>query len=147
MSTSVTPQFEGFNLVAKDLDATVEFYRRLGVDIPDDKIWRTDTGAHHTEGVDMGQGAELEIDSDELAAAYNAGFTPSSRTMLGFRVASRDEVDDLYAVLVDAGYDGRQSPCDAFWGSRFAVIADPDGRDVSLMSPPDGAFRSAPPQI
>lgn len=147
MSTAATPQFEGFNLVAKDLDATVAFYRRLGVDIPDNKIWRTDSGAHHTEGVDIGQGTELEIDSDDLAAVYNAGFTAASRTMLGFRVANRDAVDDLYTELVAAGYDGRQTPCDAFWGSRFAIVGDPDGRDVSLMSPPEAAFRSAPPQI
>lgn len=145
--TTSAPQFEGFNLVAKDLEATVAFYRCLGVDIPDDKIWRTDSGAHHTEGVQIGAGAEIEIDSDRLAAVYNAGFTAASRTMLGFRLDSREAVDDLYKDLVTAGYEGRQPPCDAFWGSRFAVIADPDGRDVSLMSPADGAFRSAPSEI
>ena len=145
--TTSGPQFEGFNLVAEDLEATVAFYGRLGVDIPDEKIWRTESGAHHTEGVQIGRDVELEIDSDRLAAVYNAGFTTASRTMLGFRLGSRESVDDLYNDLVAAGHEGRQPPCDAFWGSRFAIVADPDGRDVSLMSPADGAYRSAPPEI
>lgn len=39
------------------------------------------------------------------------------------------------------------TPCDAFWGARFAVVADPDGRDVGLMSSSDAEHRSSPPAL
>ncbi len=50
--------------------------------------------------------------------------------VLGVSVASRDKVDEVYAGLVDAGYPGRQPPYDAFWGSRYAIVEDPDGNPV-----------------
>jgi hypothetical protein len=39
--------FNQINVVASDPAASVAFYRRLGVDIPEDQIWRTATGIHH----------------------------------------------------------------------------------------------------
>jgi uncharacterized glyoxalase superfamily protein PhnB len=65
-------------------------------------------------------------------------------TVLGFSLASRELVDARYAELIDAGYTGRQAPYDAFWGSRYAIVEDPDGRDVGLMSPPDPERRYVP---
>ena len=46
-----------------------------------------------------------------------------------------------------AGYAGEQPPYDAFWGARYAVVADPEGNSVGLMSPVDPAMRSAPPEL
>jgi len=140
-------RFDGVNLIARDVEATITFYRRLGVDIPEMQIWRTDTGAHHTEGVAVGGNAEIEIDSEHLAAAYNEGFRPTSRTLLGFRVDSRQAVDELYRELTTEGHPSRQTPFDAFWGARFAIVADPDGRDVGIMSPSDPNRRSPPPNL
>ena len=67
--------------------------------------------------------------------------------MIGFRLASREAVDELHARLVAEGYRSRQEPYDTFWGARYAIVADPDGRDVGLMSPSDPARRSAPPEL
>ena len=36
---------------------------------------------------------------------------------------------------------------DTFFGARYAIVADPDGRSVGIMSPIDPARRSAPPEI
>jgi len=142
------PQFTGLNLVAKDLAATLGFYRALGVHIPDENVWRTDSGPHHTEGVAIGTAAEIEIDSEALAREYNAGYREApSATMLAFHVTTREEVDATYDRLVAAGFRSRQAPCDAFWGARFAVIADPDGRDIGLMSPSAAEHRSSPPPL
>ena len=60
-------------------------------------------------------------------------------------MASRDEVDEIYAELVAASYPGRQPPYDAFWGSRYAIVEDPDRNPVGLMSPIDDERRSWPP--
>ena len=59
-------------------------------------------------------------------------------------LASRQEVDARYAELTAAGYAGRQPPTDAFWGARFAIVRDPDGNDVGLISPVDPAKRFTP---
>ncbi len=40
----------------------------------------------------------------------------------------------------------QQDPYDAFWGARYAVVSDPDGNGVGIMSPPDPAMRTAPPE-
>ena len=48
--------------------------------------------------------------------------------------------------LTAAGYAGRQPPYDTFWGARYAVVADPDGNDVGIMSALDPARRSWPPK-
>jgi uncharacterized glyoxalase superfamily protein PhnB len=143
-------EFSGLNLVARDVAATVEFYRLLGFSILDEKIWRTDSGSHHTEGATLGGTFEIEIDSPALASVYNAGYHADSEacaTVIGFRLPTREAVDDFYGDLIRAGYRGRQQPYDTFWGARYAIVADPDGRDVGLMSPSEPARRSAPPEI
>ena len=67
--------------------------------------------------------------------------------ILGFGLASRDEVDSLYEELVAAGHRGQQPPYDAFWGARYAIVEDPDGNAVGLMSPIDPERRSTPPDV
>ena len=62
--------------------------------------------------------------------------------VIGFRVESRDEVDRLFTDLTGAGYRGQQPPYDAFWGARYAIVEDPDGNAVGIMSPSDPERRS-----
>jgi uncharacterized glyoxalase superfamily protein PhnB len=144
------PVLDQLNLVVRDMDATLAFYRRLGLHIPDTAVWRTASGAHHVE-VAMPNGMHLEFDSAALARRYNAGWRESAagvgRTVVGFKLPSRDAVDELYGELIRAGATARQPPYDAFWGARYAIVADPDGNDVGLMSPIDPARKSAPPAV
>ncbi len=133
------------NLVAGDFDATIEFYRRLGVDVavspgPAD-------GIRHAQAA-MPGGFSLEFDNDTLARIYNAAWRRpggSSQAVLNFSLPTREAVDQRYAELVAAGYEAKQPPYDAFWGARYAIVADPDGNDVGLMSPSDKAHRTWPP--
>ncbi len=142
-----TPVLKGLNLVVRDMEATLTFYRRLGLEIPDSDVWHTPTGAHHVE-VSMPNGMDLDFDSAELAKSYNAGWQPDgSRSVIGFSVPTREAVDERYAELTGAGYSGLQPPYDAFWGARYAIVQDPDGNHVGLMSPLDPARRSAPPSV
>jgi uncharacterized glyoxalase superfamily protein PhnB len=136
------PVFDQINLVVGDMDATLEFYRRLGVDVaPTVQPW----DRHHRTLVTP-NGIDFDLDSTEFAGQWNQGW-PSGRTgpVIGFRLASRDAVDSMYLDLIDAGYAGQQAPCDAFWGARYAVVSDPDGNAVGLMSPADPARQTAPP--
>ena len=58
-----------------------------------------------------------------------------------------EEVDEIYARLTDAGAKAQQSPIDAFWGSRYAVVEDPDGNAVGIMSPPETEHQSPGPSF
>jgi catechol 2,3-dioxygenase-like lactoylglutathione lyase family enzyme len=135
------PVFDQFNLVVSDMDATVAFYRRLGLTI-DDTL--PEWASHHRAATQPG-GIDLDIDSITFARQWDRGF-PARGAMgvLGFRLDSRGAVDDTYNDLVGAGYVGQQPPYDAFWGARYAVVQDPDGNAVGLMSPIDPARRTAP---
>jgi catechol 2,3-dioxygenase-like lactoylglutathione lyase family enzyme len=68
------PVLNGLNLVVRDMDATLTFYRKLGLEIPDAAIWRTETGAHHV-AVSMPNGMDFDFDSPQLARSYNAGLS------------------------------------------------------------------------
>lgn len=140
------PLLNQLNLVARDFDATLAFYRRLGIDVPDGPV--TPGDIRHAE-VEFPGGMVLEFDNHTLARTYNAAWRRpegSSRALIGFSLPTRESVDALYADLAGAGYEGRQPPYDTFWGARYAVVADPDGNDVGLMSPLDDARRSGPPK-
>ena len=134
-----SPQLDQINLVVSDMDAAVAFCRRLGLEIADaDPSWQ----AHHRTA-EVDGGLDLDLDSEEFARHWNRGWS-GGRAVIGFKVESRDQVDDLYQELTDAGYRGQQPPYDAFWGARYAVIEDPDGNPVGVMSPVDSDRRSDP---
>jgi catechol 2,3-dioxygenase-like lactoylglutathione lyase family enzyme len=143
------PTLHSLNLVVRDMEAALAFYRRLGLEIPDESVWRTETGGHHV-GIEMSGGTNLDLDSPALAQEYNAGWKPASgppRCVFSFSVETREAVNDLFAEMTGAGYAGMQSPFDAFWGCRYAIVEDPDGNHVGIMSPRDAATGSAPPSI
>ena len=48
--------------------------------------------------------------------------------------------------MIGAGYRGLQEPHDAFWGARYAIIEDPDGIAVGLISPVSPE-KSQPPEF
>jgi catechol 2,3-dioxygenase-like lactoylglutathione lyase family enzyme len=131
------------NLVVHDMDASLDFYRRLGV-VADDE---TASGGHVQ--LRMPGGFSLELDIADMARLWHAGFRAdpaSGKAVIGFALPSRQAVDERYADLTDAGHLGRQPPFDAFWGARYAIVADPDGNDIGLMSPMDESRRTWPPE-
>ena len=143
MSEDRAPDLHMLNVIVHDMEATLEFYRRLGVEGTGD----IDPAGVHAQ-LRMPGGFSLELDTAESVAVWHAGWRAepgSIRVVVGFSLASREAVDDRYAQLTGAGYIGRQPPFDAFWGARYAIVADPDGNDVGLMSPVDDDARSWPP--
>jgi uncharacterized glyoxalase superfamily protein PhnB len=141
---SDAPDLHMLNLVVGDIQASIEFYRRLGVVGPDSP---SVAGGH--VALKMPGGFSLELDEAESVRLWHAAFRsdPSSvGVVIGVTMQTREAVDERYAELVSAGYAGRQPPFDAFWGSRYAIVADPDGHDVGLMSPIDESRRFGPPQ-
>ncbi len=130
------------NIVVEDMDRAREFYERLGLEIPDTlPEWR-----RHHRAIDRPGGIDADLDSAAFARMWNQGWTEGAAgVVIGFRVRSREEVDALYAELTEAGHPGEQPPYDAFWGARYAVVRDPSGNSIGLMSPVDPDRRRPPP--
>ena len=133
------PVLNQFNLVVTDMTATVAFYRRLGLTIPETE---PDWTSHHRTA-EMPGDIHLDFDSPEFVLDWDEGWSDGPRMgVLGFRVPSRESVDEIYRDLTEAGYVGEQRPYDTFWGARYAVVQDPDGNPIGIMSPVDPSRRS-----
>ena len=132
------------NLVVHDVGASRAFYTRLGLhfgDVPD-PVW----DAHHVSARhDEATPLDVDLDSVTFATKWNRGWSGGSGAVLGFKVGTRDEVDALVASLVGDGVTVQQEPYDAFWGARYAVVSDPDGNSVGIMSPIDPTQRHEAP--
>jgi catechol 2,3-dioxygenase-like lactoylglutathione lyase family enzyme len=141
------------NLVCGDTEASIAFYRRLGVDIPDAAVWRTATGAHHISagGRSSDRAIDFDLDSTAFAQCWNIGWKDRTdlrgRVVVGFSVDTRGAVDEVFLAMTNAGYRGLQEPVDAFWGARYAIIEDPDGIAVGVMSPISPDRKSPPPNV
>ncbi len=139
--------FDQINLIVRNMDASLAFYRRIGVDIPETAIWKTPSGIHHMSLKSTGS-FDFAFDSHKLARAYNQGFAAErGKVLIGFRLPSREAVDATYADLITHEHQGLQPPYDVFWGARFAIVEDPDGNPVGLMSPSDDEHRGKPPEL
>ncbi len=136
--------FAQIDVIASDVAETLKFYRRLGVDVPDEAVWAPGGEPHHVE-VKTPNGGAISFDSRRLTEAYDLSWPKgSSGTILIFTVPDRETVDSLFAKMIEAGAAGHMEPIDVFWGSRYAIVDDPDGNHVGIMSPQDKEHESAP---
>lgn len=136
------PVLDQLNLVVGDMYAMVRFYEHLGVEIAPGPPGWTD----HHRNTDAASGLHLDLDSSTFAAQWNRGWeTDRTGVVIGFRLPTRSGVDSLCGRLEDAGYGVEQPPYDAFFGCRYAVVVDPDGNSVGLMSPRDPELVTTPP--
>ncbi|MFE3070436.1 VOC family protein [Streptomyces sp. NPDC059247] len=127
----ITPQLDLVGIVVSDMGASLGFYRRLGIELPEGS-----EGAPHVEAVLPG-GLRIAWDTEETVRSFDPGWTRpvgGNRVELAFRCAAPEDVDAVYAELTAAGYRGHLEPWDAVWGQRYAVVLDPDGSGVSLFA-------------
>jgi uncharacterized glyoxalase superfamily protein PhnB len=137
-------QLQLITMVVGDMAATVDFYRRVGVDIADGQPpW---DAIHRSAEVSADGRVGFDLDAASFASKWMVGWPEGRTGALIVFGGERPWVDETYAELTSAGAPSRQAPNDAFWGSRFAAVEDPDGNIVGLMSPVDQAFASAPPE-
>jgi uncharacterized glyoxalase superfamily protein PhnB len=129
----MTPKFDATGLVTADMAAALAFYRMLGLDIPA----KADSEPHVEAAVPGGH--RIIWDTEETVRSFEPGWKAgphgSGRVGLAFLCDSPAEVDQLYAEMTKAGYEGAKEPWDAFWGQRYAMLADPDGNGVDLFAP------------
>jgi predicted enzyme related to lactoylglutathione lyase len=146
MADTIAPPALGqINIVVRDMRRSVAFYRLLDLSI--DEMPHAEWAPHHASGV-ASNGVRVEFDSVAFAKQWNPGLDESrlgSAVLPFFYVPSREDVDRVHARVTAAGHATQTPPKDAFWGSRYAIVEDPDGNAVGIMSPVDPS-RRRPPQ-
>jgi uncharacterized glyoxalase superfamily protein PhnB len=122
-------QLNAIGIVASDMSRSVRFYRLLGLDVPE----TPDEG--HLEA-SLPNGLRLMLDSEEVIRSFRPDWTreTGNQVSLAFECGSPADVDEIYARMVDAGFQAEKEPWDAFWGQRYAQLADPDGIPVDLYA-------------
>jgi len=130
-SDRMTARIDLIGVVVDDMPRALDFYRRLGLEIPAEA-----DSEPHVEATLPG-GLRIAWDTTETIRSFDPEWTPPSgghRLSLAFSCDSPAEVDATYAELTGAGYDGHLEPWDAFWGMRYAIVHDADGNTVDLFA-------------
>jgi catechol 2,3-dioxygenase-like lactoylglutathione lyase family enzyme len=117
-------------IVVHDMRTSLEFYRRLGLDIPQ--------GAEDEPHVEATTPSGLRVawDTAELIRRIDPEWTATSgghRVALAFLCPDPAGVDAKYEELAALGF-GHKDPWDAFWGQRYATVEDPDGNHLDLFA-------------
>jgi catechol 2,3-dioxygenase-like lactoylglutathione lyase family enzyme len=122
-------QLNAIGIVASDMERSIRFYRLLGLDVPETP------GEGHLDTF-LPNGLRFMLDSEDVVKSFRPDWSRSSgnQLSLAFECSSPAEVDEVYARAVDAGFAGEKEPWDAFWGQRYAQLADPDGVPVDLYA-------------
>jgi uncharacterized glyoxalase superfamily protein PhnB len=125
----MTPLLNAVGIVASDMARSLDFYRLLGLDVP-----QTPEEGH--VNISSTNGLRLMLDSEEEVKKFRPDWVrePGNQFGLAFQCESATEVDQLYAHMISAGYQGDTDPWDAFWGQRYAQLRDPDGVPVDLYA-------------
>jgi catechol 2,3-dioxygenase-like lactoylglutathione lyase family enzyme len=124
------PDLNAVGIVVSDMATSIRFYRMLGLDMPESP----DEG--HLAAT-MPSGVSLMLDSEETIRSFLPEWSreTGNQLALAFECSSSAEVDEVYARVTGAGFEGEKEPWDAFWGQRYALLRDPDGVEVNLYAP------------
>jgi catechol 2,3-dioxygenase-like lactoylglutathione lyase family enzyme len=128
----VSPQLDFFSVVVSDMTRSLAFYRKLGLDFPEGA-----EGEGHVEA-QLAGGMRYGLDTEETMRSFDPEWQrPTGGHAVGgaFRCDSPEEVDRVYSELLAAGGSAHKEPWDAFWGMRYAQLADPDGTVIDLYAP------------
>jgi hypothetical protein len=117
-------------VIVEDMARAAEFYRRLGVDVPD--------GAEQEEHVEVKMsGLTFFLSTKRANARWDPARREASggyRIVLEFYLDSVEALDAKYAELTGLGYSGHHAPYDVTPELRFALVDDPDGNTILLSA-------------
>ena len=123
------PELNAIGIAVSDMAASIRFYRLLGLDVPE----TPDQG--HVDTF-LPNGVRFMLDSEEVIRSFLPDWSRQNgnQVSLALECASPAEVDEIYARVTSAGFEGEKEPWDAFWGQRYALLGDPDGVRVNLYA-------------
>lgn len=123
------PQFTMVVLLIEDLPRSLAFYRRLGVEFPDDAEQRTDVQVPLRGDCQLVLTTQF-VRNDPDRRPPSGG----SRILLEFFVDGNAAVDAKFAELTEAGYHGRREPWLTSFGAYMGMVDDPDGNTVLVTA-------------
>jgi predicted lactoylglutathione lyase len=122
-------------LVVSDMRASLAFYRRLGLDIPDGEDEKRFVMHRMPSGVTIFFDTVFFPTNDPERRAAPRG---SYNVSLEFYADTREAVDRLYTDLTALGYVGRKAPWKST-GPYAAIVEDPDGNPILITAEDPGA--------
>jgi catechol 2,3-dioxygenase-like lactoylglutathione lyase family enzyme len=128
------PTLDVVGVIVSDLQQAVDFYRRLGLQFPQE----LDPMGHGHVETTLPGGLRFTLDTENSIRSFDPEWSPPSgghRVAVAFRCETPEDVDRLYRELTESGNRGHRAPWDAFWGQRYAQVQDPDGSVVDLFAP------------
>jgi predicted lactoylglutathione lyase len=117
-------------VMVEDMARAIEFYRRLGVEIPEGSETKG-----HVE-VKM-SGLTFFLTTHQINARWDPAKTEASggyRIILEFYLKTREALDAKYAEMIGYGYESHVAPYVTPFKMYFAMINDPDGNTILLSS-------------
>jgi uncharacterized glyoxalase superfamily protein PhnB len=117
-------------VIVEDMTRAVEFYRRLGVDVPEGS-----ESKGHVE-VKM-SGLTFFLTTKAVNKRWDparADKTGGYGIILEFYLQTREAVDAKYAELTGYGYNSHYPPYETPFSTYFALIDDPDGNTILLSA-------------
>ena len=123
------PELNALGIAVSDMAASIRFYRLLGLDVPE----TPEEG--HVDAF-LPNGVRFMLDSEEIIRSFLPDWSrqDGNQISLALECASPSEVDEIYARVTSAGFEGEKEPWDAVWGQRYALLGDPDGVRVNLYA-------------
>ena len=124
-------RIDAIGVTSGDFAATVRFYELLGFKFPP-----VVADARHLEAITPPGEVRLMIDDAELIKSIMARDPkPPTHSSFALLCDSPADVDAACQRVRVAGFSVVKEPWDAFWGQRYAVVADPDGYMCDLFAP------------
>jgi predicted lactoylglutathione lyase len=134
---SMALELSMLGVIVHDMPAALEFYRRLGLAIPD--------GSEKQSHVEVKMGSGLTFFLDSKPRRWDASFGTHSEpersaaadrypVILEFFLADQNAVAAKYTELIDFGYQSYREPYSTSFGMYFAMIKDPDGNTILLSA-------------
>jgi uncharacterized glyoxalase superfamily protein PhnB len=124
-------KIDALSVTSSNLRTTVAFYTLLGFTFPD---FADDED--HIEPVVTDGSVRLMIDSKFLVQSITGVLpVPPTHSSFAIKCESPDEVNATVQKIKESGYTIIKEPWDAFWGQRYAIVADPEGYMIDLFAP------------
>ena len=125
------PHLNTIAMVVTDMDATLNFYSILGLDIPLERM-----NELYVECVAPNETTIVFITKQNMLKLNPNWKEGSGRgnVSLHFKFENASKVEATYREMVQKGYKAVTLPHDTSWGECYAEISDPDGNIVSLFA-------------
>jgi hypothetical protein len=115
-------------VIVKDMPRALEFYRRLGVDVPE--------GSEDKQHVEVKMsGLTFFLNTNQGRAKFDPVRTEAIggyRMILEFYLKTKELVEAKYVEMIGYGYESHVAPYEVSPKLTFAMINDPDGNTILL---------------